>query len=451
MTILVATVDVIIVVLPVTSARIVRRVDINAIDFARVAEEQALERVVVLAVDDDLIGLVTASLNASGLAKASIDGLVVLGDRHEVLERDLASLAWSVDADEPCNFARHGLDPPADPVLVRFPLTTRRHDLHGVSYGDELAVEAHALGAVVLKDEAELALLRERTDVGGELGVSEPNRLVHESLYLSLRRLSHRSPALPLLTHPLAIQRGAGPSRFRWDMPRANQYERAASIERLHCLTSVRINPKLGDGMAGVGLRRTTFGGSLGYADRSATSYGHLHAIGPLTVAPHSCPHAMRRHVMAQSGVLDVRDSWRSASVCPRLPEPITSTTRQGLIYMPAPSEPCHQSGGSGADILPRDDPPDSSACAPAIPSPDGRVVGAPDLLVWDSDRLGNPEQRGSILQTGVASPGATIGDAPAVGSRADSFVVAEPADHVLPLGSPGLVTRVMDALDVAV
>ena len=68
MAVLVRAVNVIVVVLPVLRASVVRRVNVDAVHLARIAEEQALERVVVLSVDDNLVGLVAAVLDPTGLA-----------------------------------------------------------------------------------------------------------------------------------------------------------------------------------------------------------------------------------------------------------------------------------------------------------------------------------------------------------------------------------------------
>ena len=55
--------DVVVVVLPVLRAGVVRRVDVDGVDFAPVREEQRLECVVVLGVDDRMERLVAAALD----------------------------------------------------------------------------------------------------------------------------------------------------------------------------------------------------------------------------------------------------------------------------------------------------------------------------------------------------------------------------------------------------
>jgi hypothetical protein len=46
--------------------------------------------VVVFAVDDDMVGLVAATLDATGLLETAVDGLVEAGDGDQVLD-------WSLD------------------------------------------------------------------------------------------------------------------------------------------------------------------------------------------------------------------------------------------------------------------------------------------------------------------------------------------------------------------
>ena len=80
-------VDVVVVVLPVAGAAVVGRVDVDAVDLAGVGEPQRLERVVVLAVDDDVVRLVAAALDRAEVPEAGQDRLAEVGDHHERVER----------------------------------------------------------------------------------------------------------------------------------------------------------------------------------------------------------------------------------------------------------------------------------------------------------------------------------------------------------------------------
>src|ERR1035441_6404608 len=79
--------DVIVVVLPVTSARVVRRVDIYAVHLSAADEGQRLEDVVVLAVDDGVEGLIPAMLDDACRAKAGVERVAELDDNSQILQR----------------------------------------------------------------------------------------------------------------------------------------------------------------------------------------------------------------------------------------------------------------------------------------------------------------------------------------------------------------------------
>ena len=66
--------------------------------------------------------------------------------------------------------------------------------MYDVTFGNEFAVEAHALRTVVLEYKAELALLRERADLGCQLTSTKLERLVNKPLYLCLRSQRHLLP-----------------------------------------------------------------------------------------------------------------------------------------------------------------------------------------------------------------------------------------------------------------
>ena len=79
----VGVIDVVVVVLPVAGAAVVGRVDVDAVDLACVRESQRLERVVVLALDDDVVRLVPAAFDRPEVPEAREHGLAEIGDHHE--------------------------------------------------------------------------------------------------------------------------------------------------------------------------------------------------------------------------------------------------------------------------------------------------------------------------------------------------------------------------------
>lgn len=191
---------VVVVVLPVVVTRVVRRVDVDAVHLAGVGECEHLERMVVLAVDDDLVGPVAAPLHAAGLPEPRVDGLVVLRHGDEVPHGDLARplLVSVVDSAligiESCHLVRDRGDLPQEGRAVVFRLSAFGEDLHDVAADYFLAVEAHALWAVVLEHEPVLALAGVCADVGGELGVAELERAVNKILCGVMGGGRHHSP-----------------------------------------------------------------------------------------------------------------------------------------------------------------------------------------------------------------------------------------------------------------
>ena len=90
----VGAVDIIVVVLPVAGASVIWGVNIYAVHFACIGKGQSFEGMVVLAVDDNLTGLVSTALNAPGLLEPSINWLIVFGNRHNVVDSSRARLAF---------------------------------------------------------------------------------------------------------------------------------------------------------------------------------------------------------------------------------------------------------------------------------------------------------------------------------------------------------------------
>lgn len=81
----VGTVDVIVVVFPVTGAGVIWGVNIYAVHFACIGKGQSLEGMIILAIDDYLIRFVTTAFNAPGLLEPGIDWLIVFRHGDNVL------------------------------------------------------------------------------------------------------------------------------------------------------------------------------------------------------------------------------------------------------------------------------------------------------------------------------------------------------------------------------
>lgn len=84
MAVFVGTIHVVVVVFPVARASVVGRIDVDAVHFAGAGEGERFECVVVFAVDDHLIGPVPAALNAPGLFKSGVYGLIILCNGNKV-------------------------------------------------------------------------------------------------------------------------------------------------------------------------------------------------------------------------------------------------------------------------------------------------------------------------------------------------------------------------------
>ena len=61
------------------------------------------------------------------------------------------------------------------------------------------------------------------------------------------------------------------------------------------------------------------------------------------------------------------------------------------------------------------------------------------------ADGFGDPKERPCVHEAVVATTGASIGILPGIRSEALRLVGAKPIDHVLTLGPPRLVTRIVD------
>jgi len=78
--------DVVVVVFPVPCPGVVGRVNVDAVDFAAVGEEQGLEGMIVLGIDDRVKGLVAAALDLAGGDEARIDRVAELRDNNDIVD-----------------------------------------------------------------------------------------------------------------------------------------------------------------------------------------------------------------------------------------------------------------------------------------------------------------------------------------------------------------------------
>ena len=65
--------DIVVVVDPIVTPRVIRRIDVDGVDLASMREQKCLECVVVLGVDDGVERFVAATLDLSGRDEAGVD------------------------------------------------------------------------------------------------------------------------------------------------------------------------------------------------------------------------------------------------------------------------------------------------------------------------------------------------------------------------------------------
>ncbi len=76
-------IDVVVVVLPITRAGVVRRIDINQIDFSLVRIQKQLKSVIIVGVDQDVPWLIgAAARNAINWRQYRINRLAEANDQH---------------------------------------------------------------------------------------------------------------------------------------------------------------------------------------------------------------------------------------------------------------------------------------------------------------------------------------------------------------------------------
>lgn len=112
--------------------------------------------------------------------------------------------------DEACGVAGDGFDALKKLIVRLLSLASCGQNLNDVAPRDLFAMEPHALGPVVLEDEAELPLRGKGADVSGELSITELYGPVYKVLNSLLRGLSHLVRPLALLVDPLPDDFGNG-------------------------------------------------------------------------------------------------------------------------------------------------------------------------------------------------------------------------------------------------
>ena len=147
MSVRILSVDVVVVVLPVPGSRVVRRVDVDAVDLALVDVGQRFENVEVLAVDHSVEGLVATSLQGVNNLEAGVDGLPEFTDDYQFL-KSLLNLP-PLGTHECCHSVGDLADHPGLPVGAR-------ELLGAATPTNRLAVEADVLRKVALEDEAKV-------------------------------------------------------------------------------------------------------------------------------------------------------------------------------------------------------------------------------------------------------------------------------------------------------
>ena len=153
-------IDVVVVVLPVPGAGVVGRVDVDAVDLAGVGEPQRLQRVVVLAVDDDVGGLVAAALDAAQRFEAGVDRLAELGHDHQVIHRQ--GVACSV-------VGHHGGLAAPDALHLHRSVALVGAAYHFGPAAHGVLGQAHTLGQMRLEHQPEAALGSHLVHCGAQL------------------------------------------------------------------------------------------------------------------------------------------------------------------------------------------------------------------------------------------------------------------------------------------
>ena len=86
MAVVVVAFNVVVVVLPVASTGVVRRVDVDCVDLAAVRVGEHFEGMIVLSVDHRVEWLVTTTLDPAGFHEPREDLVVELRHDHEIIE-----------------------------------------------------------------------------------------------------------------------------------------------------------------------------------------------------------------------------------------------------------------------------------------------------------------------------------------------------------------------------
>lgn len=155
-------VDVIVVVLPVPSAGVVGRIDVDAVDLAATSKGKCFEDVKVLAVDNYVVGLIAASSYSTDRAQSRVNGVPELRNDHQLrygLPRYVDLAAFRPADEDSLSSVAFLLEAADDPrsLINRGRCAARRSNPNLVAATDLATVQLDRLRHVPLKVEAERA------------------------------------------------------------------------------------------------------------------------------------------------------------------------------------------------------------------------------------------------------------------------------------------------------
>ena len=175
----VISVDVVVAVLPVACTGVVGRVDVDAIDLAGMGELQCFENVMVLALDDDVGGLVAARLERPEATKTWIYRFAEVRDDDQLGDTDHVGLA--------IGRAKGGVSLGDPDDLSRLVPGVIPQD-HPSAASDRVLRELDSLGEVLLEHQTEPALGTEQLDLALQVG---PERRVIDLVEQNVEFASH--------------------------------------------------------------------------------------------------------------------------------------------------------------------------------------------------------------------------------------------------------------------
>lgn len=174
MAVKIVTFDVMIIILPVLGARIIRRVDINAVNLSAMGIRQHFKRMVIFGIDHRMEGLISTSLERVRGNQTRIDWVPELRDHDEVVESSVSCLIVRKRGKRRRpGRSVHSHHTPEPPVGLLWHRSTRRKDPNFVSLSHRATGEFHRLRDVPFEVQAECPPVSEHShfpfEVLGEL------------------------------------------------------------------------------------------------------------------------------------------------------------------------------------------------------------------------------------------------------------------------------------------